>query len=256
MINFMVANMRKGSKYSEERLLTALKAQIENSLDLGWRREDIVILANFDFEFMDVRTLKSDRMNEFCLTGSKCFGVLWYLTTIQTNGVVWAHDLDAWQNAWFDPPAFRDAGVTHYSRPKINGGSIFWRKSGTDLLQEVVDLIVEEQRDREEPALDQTLRGREDDRVTVLDNTYNVGCSGFVPRFENAMRPVRVCHFHPDNRIAWETHALDRNGLDDGPLTPRLERLLRRYYPHLATELSPEGQKKANKLREKRREGE
>jgi hypothetical protein len=47
---------------------------------------------------------------------------------------------------------------------------------------------------------------------------------------------------------------LDRNGIDEIPVMRRLENLLRRYYPKLATELQPDGKKKADKLRKRRLE--
>ena len=71
---------------------------------------------------------------------------------------------------------------------------------------------------------------------------YNVGCSGFLPRYERAdEHPVKVCHFHPDNRIAWQTHALDRNATGIKSVTPELEAMVRKYYPALQTELDAEG---------------
>ena len=78
-------------------------------------------------------------------------------------------------------------------------------------------------------------------RVTVVNRSFNVGCSGYVKRWMDSYKPLRVCHFHPYNKIAWETHALDRNGLDCKGITDRLENLLRKYYPNLATELCEDG---------------
>jgi hypothetical protein len=46
---------------------------------------------------------------------------------------------------------------------------------------------------------------------------------------------------------------LDRNGIDEIPVTRRLESLLRRYYPKLATELQPDGKAKADNLRKIRK---
>jgi hypothetical protein len=74
MKNFMVANLSKNKRYKFEGLGTLIQAQIENSLDLGWQPEDIIILANFDYEFRSVKTLNVE-LNKNCLTGSKIFGM-------------------------------------------------------------------------------------------------------------------------------------------------------------------------------------
>ncbi len=173
---------------------------------------------------------------------------------ICSDDIVWAKDVDTWQTVWFDPPEMKDVGITTYSRPKLNGGSVFWRPGASDIAEVVVGKLNEAE--REEPTLNKVLNSKKyKDRVTVLNTTYNVGCSGFVPRYERGEKPIKVCHFHPTNKIAWETHALDRNGLDAGPIPPRLEQLIRGYYPNLAMELSEKGKLKANMLREKRLAG-
>ena len=64
-----------------------------------------------------------------------------------------------------------------------------------------------------------------------------MGCSGFVVRLARSEKPIKVCHFHPYNRLSWETHALDRNQINEIAVTVRLEKLIRKYYPFLATEL-------------------
>ena len=71
----------------------------------------------------------------------------------------------------------------------------------------------------------------------MVNNTFNVGCSGFVKRYNRSIKPIHVCHFHPYNRIAWETHTLDRNGIGEIPVSIRLERLIRKYYPNLPIKL-------------------
>jgi len=243
MKNFMVANHKTKKRYGLFHYIeTNLKAQIANSIDLGWRREDIVVLSNFEYEFMGVKNTVVE-LNDNCLTGSKMFGLKWLYENTDAD-VVWSHDLDAWQNAWFDAPDFKDVGATYYSQPKFNGGSMFWRRTAVDIIEAILGRIKEKKKEREEPAINHVFKSKKyKDRITTIDNTFNVGCSGFVERYVRSMKPIRVCHFHPYNRIAWETHALDRNGIGEIPITPRLECLIREYYGDLATELSEEGKK-------------
>jgi hypothetical protein len=253
--NLLVANVReKDRRYKFKKIEILVKAQIENSIEVGWRPSNIILLANFDYEFMGVKAINIS-LNEFCFTGSKTFAVEWLFDSKIVDGPVWAHDLDAWQNVWFDCPEFLDVGATYYSRPKFNGGSVFWRPSSIDIIKEAVQVINEKSENKEEPTLNKLFKSdKYKDRVTILNESYNVGCSGFVPRYNRSIKPIRVCHFHPYNRIAWETHVLDRNGIDEIPVMRRLENLLRRYYPKLATELQPDGKAKADNLRKIRLE--
>lgn len=252
MKNFMVANLSKNKRYKFESMELLIKAQIENSIDLGWHVSDIILLANFDYEFMGVKSIKAD-LNEYCFTGSKVFGMKYLYERGLINDVIWSHDLDAWQNVYFECPDFKDVGVSTYSRPKYNGGSIFWRDSARDIIEKVIRVISEDKANKEEPTLNQVLKSdKYKNRVTVLNNTFNVGCSGYAVRWDRSVKPIRVCHFHPYNRLAWETHALDRNGLDHKGITDRLEKIIRKYYPDLAVGLSKDG-KKAQKGRKERR---
>jgi len=119
--------------------------------------------------------------------------------------------------------------------------AFFWRKSSLDMVDEIIKRIEKNEQAREEPTLDAVFKSDEyKERVTTLNPTYNVGCSGFVKRYEASIKPVKVCHLHPDNRIAWETHRLDRNACNFKSISTRLESILREYWT-LATELSKEG---------------
>jgi hypothetical protein len=214
-----------------------MMAQIHNTRDLGWEPEDIIFLANFDYEFMGVKT-RNVPLNETCLTGSKMFAMKYLYDNDLVDDVIWAHDLDAWQNVAFECPDFADVGIACYSNSKYNGGSVFWKSGGKDIACKIISEIETNSQMKEEPTLNRILKSAEyAPRVTTLNATFNVGCSGYVKRWENSIKPVRVCHFHPYNTTAWETHALDRNAIGEKGISDRLEAIIRRYYPKLATEL-------------------
>lgn len=254
MKNFIIANESHKSRYKFEKIDLLLKAQIENSLDVGWQIKDIILLANFDYEFMGVKSTNIS-LNKKCLTGSKMFGMKYLFDNDLVDDVIWAHDLDAWQNVSFSCPKFKEVGITTYSNPKYNGGSIFWKASAKDIVYKIIDEINNNKENKEEPTLNRILKSKEyKNRVTNVNNTFNVGCSGYVKRWDRSIKPIRVCHFHPYNNIAWETHALDRNGLDVVGVSNRLENILRKYYPDLATELCKDGkiaqkERKENRLK-------
>lgn len=250
MKRLLVANKQKNSKsrYSFERMETIMQAQIDNLLSLGWQKENLILLTNFDFEFMGIQA-EVIELNDFCLSGSKMWGLKWLFDNNRMNEVVYSADLDCWQNIWFDSPKFSsDVGACQYSNPKWNGGSIFWKPAARDIVDEIVKRLTETKMKNEEPTLNKVFKSDEyKGRITKLDHTYNVGCSGFIPRYSRSLKPIRVCHFQPLNTIAWEIHALDREEIGEIAVTIRLERLMRRYYPDLATKLSERKKKKIPK---------
>jgi hypothetical protein len=215
---------------------TLLKAQIENCLDAGWKADDILLVSNIDYTFMGVRSIRTT-LNESCLTGSKMFSLEFALDNkLAGDDIIWSRDLDSWVNHYFEEPEIKDVGISTYSTLKLNGGSVFWRPEAIDIVKHVI-FEINKGEDKEEPTLNKLLKSkRYIDRTTVLNTTYNVGSSGFFPRALRAEKPIKVCHFNPMNRIAWETHRLNRDGMDMASVSLRLETVLRKYFD-LAYEL-------------------
>ena len=251
MKNLLSANIAKKDKRSQE-IKTLLKAQVHNSIDLGWKVEDIIVVTNFDFSYMGVEAWNTE-LNKTCLTGTKLFALKYVLEYNLNKGeTIWSHDLDAWQNHSFRLPQFMlDVGATYYSKPKFNGGSIFWKPKSKDIIEEAIDIILSNKETKEEPTLNDLFKTKYKDRVTVIDNTYNVGCFGFLERYMRSQKPIKVAHFHPYNRIAWETHRLDRNGIGAKTVDFRLEFIIRKYYPELSYVLTEEG-RRAQELKSKK----
>ena len=232
MINLLTANVNpKSGRYNLDKITVLLKAQIANSYDVGWLPKDILLLTNFDFEFAGIKA-ETIEFNPRCLTGSKMYAVR---HALRRDVVVWAHDLDAWQNVWFDCPEMLDVAAATYDGRKYNGGSIFWRPESVDLVKKIIRMIDKEEATYEENVLNRVFK-KHKARVTKLNFDYNVGCSNYRERWGKGDKPIKVAHFHPYNRIAWETHALDRCQLGAKGITNRLEVILRDYYT-LATEL-------------------
>lgn len=227
MKNLIVANAPNDGV--QKKLQVEVSAQLENTLNLGWKVEDIILVTNFDFEFMGIRA-QNKQLHKGCWTGSKMFAVQQAFRD-GVNDVIWAHDLDCWQTAFFECPEFKDVGISTYSNSKFNGGSVFWRPSAVDIIDKVVNIIVNDSLRKEEPTINGTLKSKEyKDRVTVLNNTFNVGCSGYRERYNRSDKPVKVCHFHPCNRCAWDTHVRDRNRMGVSAVSDKLMNLMLKYF--------------------------
>ena len=91
MKNLLAANIVKDNKRSRE-MKKVLQAQIHNSLDVGWEEKDIIVICNFDFEYMGVKSIKVD-LNKTCLTGTKLFATKYVFDNNMHEGqMVDAHE--------------------------------------------------------------------------------------------------------------------------------------------------------------------
>lgn len=250
MKNLIVANYRRTKEnsskhYSKDMLERELMVQIENSLRFGWNPQDLIVVTNFVFEHRGITSINLN-LNEQCLTGSKVFAMNELFKYGLVDDVIWAHDLDAWQNDYFECPHFLDVGIAEYSRPKYNGGSVFYKPSAKDIVEEICDHITTNKEAREEPTLDKFLRGKYAKRTTTINPTFNLGCSGFIKRVERAIKPIKVLHFHPTNRIAWDTQTRDRNNTGFIPISNSLKEL---FIEHFGNKIkSYEYEDKANPM--------
>ena len=228
MKNVMVANFQpRQENFSLARLQTYIKAQIENSLEVGWSPKDILVLTNFDC--MGIKARWTSFINSSLLC-SKTFAVHDLFKNGYVNEELWIHDLDAWQNSWFDFPHFKDVGICKYIGSRFNGGSVFYKPGAKDIV-DVICIPLSNKKTREEPTLNKVLKAESyKHRVTVLNSTYNLGCLGFTERYIRSDQPIQVCHFHPDVATGALIHLLGQNELNIKTANERLERIIRRYF--------------------------
>ncbi len=234
MKNLMVANYRPGATLHVDQLKRLLDAQVDNSLRLGWNPDDVIVVANFPYERMGVTVMLAP-LNEGCLRGSKTFAVdfLFREGKVDPKEVYWAHDLDAWQNHWFESPEFADVGITKYGRAKFAGASVFYRFTARDIVAEVIRLVNQSGAQMETPALNQVFRSPAyRHRVTILNSRFNLGCAGFVRRYGQSIRPILVCHMRPGDRTAWDRLVNDRDNLREPATSASLAEFLTRRFHH------------------------
>jgi hypothetical protein len=182
-----------------------VKIQIDNSYDLGWKKEDILLITNFPYEYNRVKSLVIDDKN-YCpfrpkSTNTVTVPYLFELGLIEKDKVYWVHDFDAYQMNPFDGFALNaDIGLTTYGwSPKWCLGSFFFKyeaKDVFDLIKEAVySLQVEDERAlRALTGSNYTGIGK---RYEILNITYNFGMRNVDQNFPIATKPLRVLHFHP-----------------------------------------------------------
>lgn len=207
------------------------KIQIDNSLDLGWKNEDIILATNFKFEYNGVKSIVVSDNNfvPYCVVNSK-FKVIQELFNrgiIGESELYWFHDLDASQadaitesevsiggadlamtdNAWMD---------------RWHTGSFFFTPKAKDIIKSMVvtqDLLkvgdelaltlhtikfTEEDKKKLKHSYDPNtlkkipkIKGV-DRRIKKINISYN-----FVPvvdirfSYNAADKPIKVIHFRP-----------------------------------------------------------
>lgn len=201
-------------KFDEEHAILA-KIQIDNSLDLGWKKEDILIATDFSFEYNGVKSLvvKDGLYYDFDKNANKVTVILHLLNQriIEPEELYWCHDWDAYQLNPIDEAELGlenfDLGLTHYFyKPQWQFGSFFFKDSSKDILE----------------LLDQTIRakphsGRNNEKTLtklIKDNainpkrykklnvTYNIMKRCLQTIYREATKPLKVLHFHPWDKDA------------------------------------------------------
>ena len=207
--------LREGdTDYSKmEKTFNLLKAQIDNSLECGWSPKDIIIATNFNFEYKKVKTYVLDEICDYSQFFHKQYATLELMKKGVFEGQhIWYHDLDAFQLDKFSFPYFiGDWGTCVY--PNGDGhscqcGVIYLKNSSKDIFEFLVSNMKLKRFNTsdDEVVIRQyvKLNPNYSDRVSTLDTSYNLGMTGFRYRYNSAQKPIKVVHFHPNNKKQWE----------------------------------------------------
>ena len=213
-----------GMNYENEQLFNYLRAQIDWSIQLGWKKEDIIIGTNFDFEYNGV---KNYQLTDVCTYSG--YNNFWYgALELMKNGVLnedyWLHDQDSWPVRYFNFPKFDGeiAGCEYQATPFWNCSTIYLKKTSQFLLEYIVELMRDNpdypvSSDEEWIAfLRHSNHSEIKNYLTSINTRYNVGRTFFKDRYENATKPINVLAFKPDLDKDFNTikHLLDEDFID------------------------------------------
>ena len=203
-----VNDVTYGHQWQQEELFNYFRAQIDNSIHLGWEPKDIIICTNLDFEYKDVSIIRLEHECRFNKYFNKQYGIWELLDKGLITEPFWFHDFDDWPLQKFEFPEFAgDIGMCKYiNGEQWNTGSIFVKPSSIDIWELIIKFMKE---NRTHPAVDN--KGDENivnmvynlypdiqSRFSLLNNQYNVGCTQFDMRYESATKPIYVGAFKPN----------------------------------------------------------
>lgn len=183
-----------------------VKIHIDNSFELGWKKEDILLYTNFKYSYNGIEsTVVPDDLDwSKDRTSNKIFVVDYLLKNrLLDKDLYWYHDFDAYQNEVITEEELGletcDLGVTGYGyKPQVNGGSFFFRETAGDIFDLWCTETKKINRTRaDEKTMTDLLRAKRIDWYKWLNITYNFGqrCPDLC--YKQATKPLKVLHFHP-----------------------------------------------------------
>ncbi len=203
-------------KYWRDETAILIKIQIDNSLELGWDRKDILLVTNFDYEYNGVKSLVVGDENYYATkpTASKITTILTLFNQgLIKNELYWFHDFDAFELEKIIEEELEldgydlgmaEYGVTTYN-PEHNGrlstGSMFFTNRTQDIFERI-KYGSDMRTCNEEISLLMMVRRNNckiNNRMKRMDVTYNFATRkrNFDKTYEVAKKPLKVIHFHP-----------------------------------------------------------
>jgi hypothetical protein len=198
-------------KFSDEDLILA-KIQIDNSLDLGWKETDFLLVTDFPFEYNGI---KSHVLNQavyyaFDPKANKIPVIAYLIETglIADDELYWAHDLDAYENFRITESDLGlenfDLGLTHYTyKAEWQCGSIFFKKGSLDIFKLIDQETIRKPHNsrNNEKTLTRLIKEHKIDpkRYKRLNPTYNLMKKYLRTIYPLADKPIRVLHFRPSD---------------------------------------------------------
>jgi len=179
------------------------KIQIDNSLELGWKPEDIILATNFDWEYRGVKALKL--VGDFdALDGNRSSKIpvinrLFDMGKIRDGDTVWFHDHDAFQLEPFGELRLYPIVAAFTLDQKSHGwnaGSFFFERGAADMFQKIYDTMIE-RNTNEQDALTYLWKKEAVFNYTIMNDTFNLG---IYHKGNDYDKPLMVAHFHPHKK--------------------------------------------------------
>ena len=205
-------------KFSPEDLKLA-KIQIDNSLDLGWKSEDMMLVTDFPWEYNGVKSLvvADDLYYDWDLNANKAKVIVYLLNQgmLKPDVLYWCHDFDAYENFAVSEGELSlencDAAFSHYFyKPEWQLCSFFFEARAQDifeLLDETIQKRPWKSRNNEK-TLTWLIKHHKIDpkRYKQLNPTYAMAKRYIPTIYKVAEKPLKVLHFRPsdpkDERMA------------------------------------------------------
>ncbi len=204
----------KGADYYKEIDVLA-KIQIDNSLAFGWKREDILMVTNFSYEYNGVKTIvvPDDTFSQKKKTVSKINAILaLFEMGLITDELFWFHDFDAFQNAPLGEISLGDKQIaltnTSVGDRRLSTGVLFFSKEAEEFFV-LLQKKCQEFQVNEEVGLRLLLAEKRElkDKLLILNISHNFAIRKrpVLKQYLASEEPIKVLHFHPFDKRPCDT---------------------------------------------------
>ena len=190
--------------FNEEHKM-AVKIQIDNSIRMGWKPEDIMLITNFEYEYNGIQSVVIGDEN-YCFyhwPATKIYVIVeLFRRGLIEDDLYWYHDFDCFQlNPFADIEkelAQYDMGLTQYGRmPRLCSASMFFKKSARDIFIQLKEFLDETRMDEENGFAklinsDVSLQKR----IKKLNITYAFQKWNLRHCYAETNKPIKAVHFH------------------------------------------------------------
>ena len=183
------------------------KIQIDNSLSLGWKLEDILLVTNFPYEYRGIKSVIVSDYEVFDQNRSTkipAINQLFRDGVIKDDELYWFHDHDAFQLIPFQVYLEKDAGFTDHGAYSTtwNAGSFFFKKSARDIFLWIWEWM-NKRGTNEQNALTYMWQNNINGinhRYELMSPAFNIGIYRIDENLKLAGTPAKVVHFHPHKK--------------------------------------------------------
>lgn len=231
-------------KQLDEQSEILIKIQIDNGFDLEWKKEDILFITNFDYEYSGIRStvIEDEYYCEYSPISTKVSAMVGAFKQGLIKGdLYWLHDLDAFQLESITESEVNidrwDMAVCDFGRlMKWSGGSIFFKKTAQDIFEKTNEVMYKK-RLIDEQAMTEVSHDDEKiyNRIKKMNISYNFVPFNIKTYYRMATKPLKVVHFNPFEGVRQLKidSALDfykgNNEINTPFISPRLLKIFERY---------------------------
>lgn len=217
-----------------------VKIQIENSLSLGWKIEDIMLVTNFEYEYNGVKSIVLED-NVFCnffTPTTKLYTIVrLFEKKLIKDDLYWYHDFDCFELNRIIESEVRNEmgscnlGASNYcQRYRLCSASMFFDKNAEDIFR-WLKKESENNKVNEEHSLMRMVYDENNPlrlRFKIVNTTYAFHKFNIVPTYKTTIKPIRAAHFHltPDK---YEFYVEGKNKLNMVLIPERLIEIFKKY---------------------------
>lgn len=202
-------------RFDEEASVLA-KIQIDNCLELGWKKDDILLVTDFTYEYNGIKAfvIGDGFYYDFDKSSNKIQVIihLFELGVLKKGELCWYHDFDVYQQEIIKESELAldefDLGLTPYGyKPQWNIGSIFFKTGAEDIFKLIHNTILYNRKSDnrcDEKAVQRLIVRKKltRQRYKDLNVTYNFTKRCIATNYRQANKPLKVLHFHPWDKDA------------------------------------------------------